>query len=159
MSPFDSKEMRQSLLPSVATLLFVIAYLLSGWLTLDEVTRRVPLMTGGVTLVLLLVDIARVIARGGAQSGSWVVEGGGVKVPESRGREFAAIGLVAAGVGAIYLLGFLIAIPLYLYASIAYLGGQSARLAAVITVLTSLIIYLVFEVALEYRLFPGVLFA
>ena len=72
------------------------------------------MLTGSVTLILVLVDIVRIVLRGGAQSGSWIVEGGGVKVPESRGREIAAISLVAAGVAGVYLLGFLLAIPLYL---------------------------------------------
>lgn len=159
MSRFDDKDFRRNLLPSVATLVFVVAYLVTGYLTLDETTRYVPLMTGAVTLVLLVIDIVRVIVSGGAQSGNWVVEGGGVKVPDSRGREVAAILLVAAGVGAIYLLGFVVAIPLYLFASIAFLGQQSIRVAAIVALLTSLVIYLVFEVMLDYPLFPGVLFA
>ena len=159
MNRFDDKELRRSLLPSVATLFFVVAYLVAGYMTLDETTRYVPLMTGAVTFILLVIDIIRVIVRGGAQSGSWVVEGGGVNVPESRGREFAAVLLVAAGVGAIYLLGFIVAIPLYLFASIAFLGQQSIRVAAIVALLTSLVIYLVFEVMLDYQLFRGMLFA
>jgi hypothetical protein len=106
----------------------------------------------------VVIDVARVVSRGGARSGSWVVEGGGVKVPESPGREYAAILLVAAGVAGVYLLGFLIAIPLYLFASIAFLGQQSMRVATIVALLTSLALYLVFEVVLDYRLFGGVLF-
>jgi hypothetical protein len=58
---------------------------------------------------------------------------------------------------AIYLVGFLVAIPLYLYASIAFLGQQSRRSALIVALVTSLVIYLVFEVALAYDLFAGVL--
>ncbi len=159
MSRFGDKELMRSVLPSVVILVFVVFYLITGYLSLDDTTRRVPLLAGVVTLVLAVIDIARVIVRGGAQSGSWVVEGGGVQVPESRGRELAAISLVAAGVAAIYLLGFLIATPLYLFASIAFLGKQSSRAAAAVALLTSLAIYLIFEVVLDYPLFPGLLFA
>lgn len=159
MSRFGDKELMRSVLPSVVILVFVVFYLITGYLSLDDTTRRVPLLAGVVTLVLVIIDIARVIIRGGAQSGSWVVEGGGVQVPESRGRELAAISLVAAGVAAIYLLGFLIATPLYLFASIAFLGKQSSRAAAAVALLTSLAIYLIFEVVLDYPLFPGLLFA
>ncbi len=159
MSRFGDKELMRSVLPSVVILVFVVFYLITGYLSLDDTTRRVPLLAGVVTLVLVIIDIARVIIRGGAQSGSWVVEGGGVQVPESRGRELAAISLVAAGVAAIYLLGFLIAIPLYLFASIAFLGQQSSRAAVAVALLTSLVIYVVFEVVLDYPLFPGLLFA
>ncbi len=159
MSRFGDKVLMRSVLPSAVILVFVVFYLITGYLSLDDTTRRVPLLAGVVTLVLAVIDIARVIVRGGAQSGSWVVEGGGVQVPESRGRELAAISLVAAGVAAIYLLGFLIAIPLYLFASIAFLGQQSSRAAVAVALLTSLVIYVVFEVVLDYPLFPGLLFA
>lgn len=159
MSRFGDKVLMRSVLPSAVILVFVVFYLITGYLSLDDTTRRVPLLAGVVTLVLAVIDIARVIVRGGAQSGSWVVEGGGVQVPESRGRELAAISLVAAGVAAIYLLGFLIATPLYLFASIAFLGKQSSRAAAAVALLTSLAIYLIFEVVLDYPLFPGLLFA
>lgn len=159
MSRFGDKVLMRSVLPSAVILVFVVFYLITGYLSLDDTTRRVPLLAGVVTLVLVVIDIARVIVRGGAQSGSWVVEGGGVQVPESRGRELAAISLVAAGVAAIYLLGFLIAIPLYLFASIAFLGQQSSRAAVAVALLTSLVIYVVFEVVLDYPLFPGLLFA
>ncbi len=159
MSRFGDKVLMRSVLPSAVILVFVVFYLITGYLSLDDTTRRVPLLAGVVTLVLVIIDIARVIIRGGAQSGSWVVEGGGVQVPESRGRELAAISLVAAGVAAIYLLGFLIATPLYLFASIAFLGKQSSRAAAAVALLTSLAIYLIFEVVLDYPLFPGLLFA
>ncbi len=159
MSRFGDKVLMRSVLPSAVILVFVVFYLITGYLSLDDTTRRVPLLAGVVTLVLVIIDIARVIIRGGAQSGSWVVEGGGVQVPESRGRELAAISLVAAGVAAIYLLGFLIAIPLYLFASIAFLGQQSSRAAVAVALLTSLVIYVVFEVVLDYPLFPGLLFA
>jgi len=146
-------------MPSFAILAFILAYLVIGYLTLDETTRFVPLLAGTVTLLLLVADMLAVARRGAHAGDGAGAEGGGVKVPESRGREVLAILFVAGGVAAIYLLGFLLAIPLYLFTSIAYLGQQSVRTAAIVTALASLLIYLVFEIALSYQLFPGIVFS
>ena len=94
----DSKELRRSLLPSIAALLFVVAYLVVGFVTLDETTRRVPLLAGMVTLVLARHrHCPRRESRRSPQRQLGRRRCGGVKAPESPGREYAAILLVAAG--------------------------------------------------------------
>jgi hypothetical protein len=128
--------------------LFVVGYLLTGYLTL-------PLLAGGITLLLLLADMFRAAFGTSADGDAAATERPGPDV--ARGREIVAILFVAGGVVAIYLVGFLVAIPLYLYASIAFLGQQSRRSALIVALVTSLVIYLVFEVALAYDLFAGVL--
>ncbi|NCF52302.1 hypothetical protein GWP57_11880 [Gammaproteobacteria bacterium] len=143
------------LLPSLVICLFVVGYLLTGYLTLDETTRLVPLLAGGITLLLLLADMFRAAFGTSADGDAAATERPGPDV--ARGREIVAILFVAGGVVAIYLVGFLVAIPLYLYASIAFLGQQSRRSALIVALVTSLVIYLVFEVALAYDLFAGVL--
>lgn len=159
MSGAQQGSRKRDLLPSIVVLVFILGYLVSGYLTLDATTRLVPLLAAAVTLLLLLIDIAQLVIRGGETEDSDLAEGGGVKVPEARGREFIAILVVAGGVLAVYLVGFLLAIPLYLFVSIAYLGQQSPRVALIVASLASLAIYLVFELALSYQLFPGVLFS
>lgn len=148
-----------SLLPSIVILVFVVAYIVSGYFMLDESTRLVPLLAGIVTLVLLILDMLMARYSPGGDRESEQAEGGGVIVPKSRGRELTAILFVAGGVAGIYLVGFLIAIPLYLFASIAYLGNQSTKIALIVAVVASLLIYVLFEVALDYQLFPGVIFS
>lgn len=135
--------------PSIAILAFVIAYLGTAYLTLNETTGFVPLVTGSVTLLLLVVDMLRTaFARG--------VVAGTTSAPP--GRELKIIGYVAAVVAGIYLFGFLLAIPVYLFTSIAYLGKQPLRIALTVALLASLVIYLLFEVLLAYKLYPGMLF-
>ncbi len=136
--------------PSIAILTFVIAYLGTGYLTLNETTGFVPLVTGSVTLLLLVIDMLRTaLARD--------VVVGSLSAPP--GRELKAIGYVAAVVAGIYVFGFLLTIPVYLFTSIAYLGKQSLRIALTVALLTSLAIYLLFDVLLAYKLYPGILFA
>lgn len=145
-------------LPSIAILVFILGYLLSGYLTLDDTTRFVPLLAGSVTLLLLIIDVLRTVLDKNKSSGGATTSGERPAKATPR-REMAAILFVIGGVAAIYVLGFLVALPLYLFASIAYLGQQPKKAAFVVAALTSLCIYLVFEVALDYDLFAGVLFS
>ena len=144
--------------PTVIVVAFIASYLLVGWLTLDETTRFVPLLAAGVTLLLALADTARVLLGRGGGEGS-LAEGGGVATEGvTAGRELAAIGLVAAGVAGVYLVGFHVAIPLYLFVSMAWLGAQPVRKALVVAAATSIAIFVVFELALAYNLYRGILF-
>jgi hypothetical protein len=137
-----------SKMPSILILLFVIGYLITAYLTLDATTRRVPVLFGFLTLALLVMDISSNRVTAGESGG-----------PTSPAREITAILFVAGGVSGIYLLGFLVAIPLYLVLSITYLGAQPLRVALLVALIASGSIYLIFEVALSYRLFPGILFS
>jgi hypothetical protein len=148
------KKRLNTILPSVLIILFVIGYLITAYLTLDVTSRRVPVLTGFVTLVLLAIDVLRDVSTGAARSVS-----GKAGIQVSRGREITAILFVAGGVAGIYLIGFLAAIPLYLIISISYLGAQPLRVAVIVALIASLSIYMIFELALAYRLFPGILFS
>ena len=140
-------------LPSVAILVFVIAYLGSGYLTLGSASRFVPLLVGSVTLLLLLIDMLRTLRARGVVVGN---DTNTVSVPPVR--ELQAIAYVAGAAAGIYLLGFAVTIPIYLFTSIAFFGKQSTRTAVAVALLTSLTIYLLFEVLLRYKLYPGLLF-
>ena len=158
MSGSTGPRTADRLWPAVIVAGFVTSYLLFGWLTLGETTRFVPLLAAGVTLLLALVDVARVLLGRAGGEGS-LAEGGGVATEGvTAGRELAAVGLVAAGVAGVYLVGFHAAIPLYLFVSMAWLGGQPIRKALVVAATTSIAIFVVFELALAYNLYRGLLF-
>jgi len=140
-------------LPSVAVLVFVIAYLGSGYLTLGSASRFVPLLVGSVTLLLLLIDMLRTLRARGVVVGN---DTNTASVPPVR--ELQAIAYVAGAAAGIYLLGFAVTIPIYLFTSVAFFGKQSTRTAVTVALLTSLTIYLLFEVLLRYKLYPGLLF-
>ncbi|MDH3352287.1 MAG: tripartite tricarboxylate transporter TctB family protein [Gammaproteobacteria bacterium] len=159
MSGQANEKREISYLPSVVILLFIVGYLVTGYLTLDETTRLVPLMAAGVTLVLALLDGFTTVRRGQISDEGKTSAVDRSAATATRRRAVLAVSTVAGGVAAIYLVGFLVAMPLYLFASITYLGKQSAKIAVIAALLTMLSIYLVFEVALSYKLFPGVLFS
>jgi len=147
-------KLTTAIFPSVLIVLFVIGYLITAYLTLDATSRRVPVLTGLVTLVLLAIDVLRDVIAGAERSAPAEAVS-----PAPRGREITAILFVAGGVAGIYLIGFLAAIPLYLIASIAYLGAQPLRVAVTVALIASLSIYLIFDLALAYQLFPGIFFS
>lgn len=58
----------------------------------------------------------------------------------------------------IYLAGFLVAIPVFLFLFLYIAAERSASRSAVFAILATALIYVVFAVILDYRLFAGVLF-
>jgi hypothetical protein len=92
----------------------------------------------------------------GLKAAPWIAEEEDFETV-TRAREFNGIGYVVALVLAIYVVGFYVAIPVYVFASIASLGRQPLAVAALVTVPTFVAIYVVFNLILEYPLFRGVL--
>lgn len=137
---------------------FVLTYLIVGYLTLDQTGRRVPIIAAGITLLLIFAEMLRARARFGEPGDADRAEGGGVKFGGSAGHELLAIAYVGFFVALIYFFGFLVAIPVYLFTSITHLGKQPLQTAIVVAAMSLFTIYVVFELVLSYRLFPGLFF-
>jgi hypothetical protein len=60
---------------------------------------------------------------------------------------------------AVYLVGFLIATPLYIFSFLRISASKSVRECTVASVLGSAFVYVIFVVLLDYRLFAGVMLA
>ena len=73
-------------------------------------------------------------------------------------RDLLGFGWLLAFLLAIWLLGFLLATALFLFAFLRLAGGRSWRYAGAAALLAVLIVWGVFSVLLEYRLFAGLLF-
>lgn len=130
-------------------LAFTLAYLTVGYLTLDPASRSVPILAALVTTTLLCIELFR-LGRRPPSSGNESVD-------VAHRKAWPVLLSVAALVGAIFLAGFLIAIPLYLLATIALIGRQPLRLAFTIALTATAAIYCVFELLLSYRLYGGIL--
>ena len=146
------QERRSGMLQHVVIAAFIAGYIVTAFVTLAATPRFVPLLTAFVTLGLLAIDVLREVSR------SRLHPTEAPTTAEPAGRDIQALLLVAGGVVAIYLVGFLVALPLYLLVSIALFGRQPWRTAIAVSVLASVGIWLVFEVGLDYELFPGTLF-
>ncbi len=58
----------------------------------------------------------------------------------------------------LYLTGFLIGIPLYIFAFLRLAAGKTYRQCTIMALSATVFVYVLFILLLEYRLYPGVLF-
>ena len=85
----------------------------------------------------------------------WKMEG---EADASFSRIALSIGWVVGYVCLLYFVGFLIATPVYMSLYMLLHGGHSVRNSMLLTAGTTITIWLTFEVAFKYPLYPGVLF-
>jgi hypothetical protein len=125
----------------------------------------VPALVAWIAIVLSLVDLAantetapgRVLRRlaGSENAIEWKVEG-----DRKAGTQRVASSTfwVAAYVAGSFLAGFLLATPAYIFLYMKLHGARSAFAAAVAAAGTTLGVWLVFQLAFRYPLYPGLLF-
>ena len=130
------------------------AYLLAALLTLDAQSGRVPALAAGTTLLLLVLEwlTRRSTTPGGDQRRAPPSDAGAGGATE--GAVLASLVGLVAGVA---LVGFLVALPVYLYVAVTMLGGRSRRAGMLTAIATTGILWAVFELVLARRLFPGIL--
>jgi len=143
-----------NLLSTVFICIFAFAYMITGYYTLDEESRRMPMLTGYVTIFLLALDMFI-----GLRTHNGNQEEDHDMIDISFGREIKAILYVGALALGIYVAGFFVALPLYLIASMVYQGRQTYKLAVLVALPASVAIYVVFELLLELHLYKGVIFS
>jgi hypothetical protein len=142
---------------SVVLALFAASYLLTAYMTLDAASRRVPALAAGTTLLLLALEW--LLKMGRARTGQGERPHARlVSVSPGASERAVLLGVVALLAG-IYLLGFLVTLPVYLLAAVALLGGRSWWVGSVTALATTFALWVVFERVLGLRLFPGILFA
>lgn len=139
------------MLPSLLLLSLTVIYLVTGYRTLDEESRHVPLLTAYVTIFLILLDLVAVW-RGKQHAEPDEIDS---PLKDEIRAVLSLLGLVVA----VYFLGFYIGGGLYLMASLIWVGKQGFRFSIITTVITFICIYLLFEKTLAFELFRGVLFA
>ncbi len=139
-------------------LVVVIAFM--SWVAVTSLgfkrleAKLLPLLTSGATILLALGGLTVESRKSRKQAQE---EGDAKTWTSDHVRRFALIlGWVVGFFFAIYLLGFLAAIALSLLVYMRMQGRQWLS-AIVFTVLFSLCIYLVFELALKSDLYPGLL--
>jgi putative tricarboxylic transport membrane protein len=146
-----------SFAPVIFIFCFTLGYIATGFIYLDEESRRVPILTGYVTIFLLALETLKWFIPSMSQEPKDTSGVDAVEVPVSR--EVIGLGYVVFLASMIYVFGFYVAIPIYLFVAIAFLGSQTKKTAGISAVVASIIIYVVFELILETRLYQGLLFS
>ena len=118
--------------------------------------KVIPLIIAGISFSLAAIGLAREI-WGKAGPGIINETGGGAEATESWS-QYLAIGTWGAGFFlAIYLLGFFIAIALFILSSMKFRGTRW-WVAVIFTIITPAFIYGLFELTLQIELYRGLLF-
>ncbi len=122
-------------------------------------SKLLPIIIGSVVFVLAAIALWRELLAGGKSRAT--VTGGETTREEETGVGWLRYLLAGAWVVgfflAIYLLGFIIAIPLFI---LSYMKshGTGWLTTIIFTILTPVLIYGIFELALKVDLYPGLLF-
>ena len=118
--------------------------------------KMIPLIIGSLSFGIAAIGLARVLW--GKTKPETIDETGGEEEATESWRQYLAVG--ALGVGfylVIYLLGFFIAIALFIPSTMKF-RGTSWLVTIIFTIITPAIIYGLFELALRVELYRGLLF-
>jgi Tripartite tricarboxylate transporter TctB family len=134
--------------------------------TVPARAAAMPTLVAWLTIVLALIDVVAqtetAVGRAFRRFVSaekvieWKAQGDGEEA--TWGRVLLSILWVIGYLGSVYVVGFLVATPLYVALYMLLHGGKSLRVAGVTAVVTTVLIWLTFEVAFKYPLYPGILF-
>jgi len=139
----------------IAVLLFIIAGV-ATWTaySYSRASGLFPIFTGWLFLALTGLEIAVQVRKPGHSGAD--IESGSTR----RGMLVELGGPIWLGflLLVVYIAGFLVAIPLFLFLFLYLAAERTVIRSAVFAILATVLIYGVFAGLLEYRLFAGVLF-
>lgn len=127
-----------------------------------ETGRQLPLLVGGITVVLAVLDF---VTRLPSFAGGWLRRalGAGFRDREMKhaprlADEIVQAAWLAGCVGAIVLVGLLAAVPLFIFLYTWLRGRQPVFASALTAIAVALLTGVVFEVLLDYQLYRGLMF-
>lgn len=128
----------------------------------DARSAEFPLIVGWTTFVLCVIDlIACMPSLFGERLASILHKPQEAEddKPRAPGRQLVGMLWIAAMLGLVWLVGFLTATPIYIFAFMTVQGRRPQLQSAIAAGTTTLVIYLVFQWLLRYQLYGGLLFS
>lgn len=157
LRPMVTKEKMSALYFAFGVMAFLIFFLHETYEFAGKL-RIFPLIVGWTGIVLSVLDIVSLTETRAARAINTVF-GSALSEPPGEGRkparEVACVLAIGAGVVLIWLLGFLIASPIFVTAWMIFWGGKSLRAGLLGGIFTFAFIWLVFEGLLRYQLYRG----
>lgn len=148
----------------VLLLLFAVGFLLLAY-SYEGRTRQVPVLIGWILLALCALDVVAVSATRAGEAvkaffaGAIVANDGGELAGYPVGKVILAILWPSAFVALVVVVGFVVAIPIYVFLFVAIQGRGGIGRAALASIITTVCIYVLFEKLLDYEIYQGMLFA
>jgi hypothetical protein len=158
LKPFVEDDKHYALYFAFGIMAFIIFFLHETY-ELKGKERTFPLIIGYAGVVLSVLDIASVTETA---IGRFVTRAFGAMLDPDEikqravSRELMIFAVMALGVLGIWLFGFLIASPIFVFLWMLIGGGKSLKLSLYVGFATLVFIYVLFELLLKYQLFPGV---
>jgi len=158
LRPLTPSDQRTAFYFAFAIMGFLIFFLYETY-QLKGGVRAFPLIVGWAGLALAALDILRLTDTGPGRvvSGFFDVALAPPQEGRALSREFIVIAALGCGVLLFWLFGFLIASPLFVFLWMLVWGGKSVRHSIYGGAATLAFIWLLFEVALSYELYRGVM--
>ncbi|MFC1971630.1 tripartite tricarboxylate transporter TctB family protein [Chloroflexota bacterium] len=155
-------RLRQS---SYVLIAIIIVALFFGYFSLTFHSMKGALFPGVISIlvfILAAIELVRDLTVKGKDEANQEVEGEVGVLPGDRGnvplrRYFITFGWMAGLLLGIYLVGFLISIPLFIFPYLK-LHGRGWLLSLALAAIATAVIFLVFVAALQVDLFPGKFF-
>ncbi|MDH3239219.1 MAG: tripartite tricarboxylate transporter TctB family protein [Alphaproteobacteria bacterium] len=157
LKPMVEVEKQSALYFAIGILAFMIFFLHETY-EFKGKERNFPLIIGYAGIVLSLLDIASVTET---VAGRFVTRFFGATLdpseikPREVRRELLVFGVMVLGVIGIWLFGFLIASPIFVFLWMLLGGGKSVKLSLYVGLGTFVFVYLLFEQILSYELYRG----
>jgi len=158
LRPLVEPEKHSALYFAVGIMAFMLFFLHETY-ELKGKEKTFPLIIGYTGVVLSILDIASVtetaVGRFVTTFFGATLDPSEVK-PRTVGRELIVFSVMGLGVLGIWLFGFLIASPVFVFLWMLLGGGKSLKLSLYVGLGTFVFIYLLFEQVLSYELYRGV---
>jgi hypothetical protein len=136
---------------AIFVMLFSLAIVLGAYTYPYEAARRIPVLIGSVVFVLAAITLALELRSKKKDTSD--AEG------EPSLISYWRTGAWVCGVGlSIYLVGFLVAIPLFLF-SYLKLNSTGWKRSTIVAVITTAVVYGLFEYILSFKLYRGLVFS
>lgn len=154
-------DTRKNLLVSLVILGLAVTFLLLCQ-EIEGKGQTVPVLIGWVAVTLCVLDVIAHIdhpighAVATALSGAAHLGAEEERVPLSL--ETVAVLWMVAATAAIILFGFMVATPAYVFAYMLLHGRKRVLQSGLTALITTLFIWVVFEVLMEYEVYRGILF-
>lgn len=151
-------------LPALALLAIALVYLATGY-TYAAQARAFPVSVAWATVVLVALDlISRTQTGIGETLTRWFNPATAPGKSETRPhypalKQIFAVLWAAAFVLLIVLIGFLYAVPIYVFASLYLRGRRPVLLSLLVSAAVTLFIWALFSQLLQLELYPGMLFS
>jgi hypothetical protein len=151
-------------LPAAALLVVAVIYLVTAY-SYTAQARAFPMSVAWATIVLVALDfVSRTHTAIGEKLTRWFNPAAAPGQAETRphqlsGKQIAAVLWMAGFVILIVGIGFLYAVPIYVFASMRFRGGRPLWLCLLVSAAITLFIWLLFTQVLKLELYPGLLFS